>query len=110
MIVKNGHVFAVGDAGRAACWNASTGEERWSEKVDREFYGSPVMADSRIYVTSKSGVTSVFEATPETFALLGQNPLGDESFSTPAICGNRIYLRSAKTQPIRQEFLWCVGE
>lgn len=110
MIVKNGHVFAVGDAGRAVCWHSATGEERWNEKVDREFYGSPVMADSRIYVTSKGGVTSVFEATPEKFTLLGQNSLGDECFSTPAICDDRIYLRSAKTSPIRQEFLWCVGE
>lgn len=110
MIVKNGHVFAVGDAGRAVCWHSATGEERWNEKVDREFYGSPVMADTRIYVTSKGGVTSVFEATPEKFTLLGQNSLGDECFSTPAICDDRIYLRSAKTSPIRQEFLWCVGE
>lgn len=110
MIVKNGHVFAVGDAGRAVCWNSATGEELWNEKVDREFYGSPVMADSRIYVTSKSGVTSVFEATPEKFTLLGQNQLGDECFSTPAICDNRLYLRSAKTNPSRQEYLWCVGE
>jgi hypothetical protein len=68
------------------------------------------MADSRIYVTSKSGITSVFEATPEKFTLLGQNQLGDECFSTPAICDNRIYLRSAKTSPTRQEYLWCVGE
>ena len=110
MIVKSGHLYAVLDAGRAVCWKAATGEELWSEKVDREFYGSPVMACSRIYVTSKGGVTSVFEATPEKFTLLGQNALGDESFSTPAICDNRIYLRSAKTSPTRQEFLWCVGE
>jgi len=110
MLVKNGHVFAIGDAGRAACWKSATGEELWNEKVDREFYGSPVMADSRIYVTSKSGITSVFEATPEKFTLLGQNQLGDECFSTPAICDNRIYLRSAKTSPTRQEYLWCVGE
>jgi outer membrane protein assembly factor BamB len=110
LLVKNGHVFGVGDAGRAVCWNSATGQERWYEKVDREFYGSPVMADSRIYITSKSGVTSVFEATPEKFTLLGQNALGDESFSTPAICDNRIYLRSAKTGATRQEFLWCVGK
>jgi outer membrane protein assembly factor BamB len=110
MLVKNGHVFAVGDAGRAVCWKSATGEELWNEKVDREFYGSPVMAGSRIYVTSKGGITSVFEATPEKFALLGQNQLGDECFSTPAICDNRIYLRSAKTNPTRQEYLWCVGE
>lgn len=110
MLVKNGHVFAVGDAGRAVCWKSATGEELWNEKVDREFFGSPVMADSRIYATSKGGVTSVFEATPEKFLLLSQNQLGDECFSSPAICGNHIYLRSAKTNPTRQEYLWCVGE
>ncbi len=110
MLVKNGHVFTVGDAGRAVCWKSATGEELWNEKVDREFYGSPVMADFRIYATSKGGVTSVFEATPEKFTLLGQNQLGDECFSTPAICDNRIFLRSAKTSPTRQEYLWCVGE
>ena len=110
MLVKNGHVFAIGDAGRATCWKSATGVELWNEKVDREFYGSPVMADSRIYVTSKGGVTSVFEATPEKFTLLGQNQLGDECFSSPAICDNRIFLRSAKTSPMRQEYLWCVGK
>ena len=110
LLVKNGHVFGVGDSGRAVCWKSDTGEERWSEKVDKEFYGSPVMLDSRIYITSKGGVTSVFEATPEKFTLLSQNQLGDESFSTPAICGNRIYLRSAKLGASRQEYLWCVGE
>ncbi|WP_082408687.1 PQQ-binding-like beta-propeller repeat protein [Verrucomicrobium spinosum] len=110
MLMKEGHLFAVLDTGRAVCWKAATGEELWSEKVDREFYGSPVMVDSRIYVTSKAGVTSVFEATPQKFTLLAQNTLGDESFSTPAICDNRIYIRSAKTDPTRQEYLWCVGE
>ena len=29
---------------------------------------------------------------------------------TPAICDNRIYLRSAKTSSTRQEFLRCDGE
>jgi outer membrane protein assembly factor BamB len=108
--VKDGHLFAVLDSGRAVCWVAATGQELWSEKVDREFYGSPVMVDSRVYVTSKGGVTSVFEATAEKFTLLAQNALGDESFSSPAICNNRIYLRSAKTSSARQEYLWCVGE
>jgi outer membrane protein assembly factor BamB len=32
MLVKNGHVFAVGDAGRAVCWKSATGEELWNEK------------------------------------------------------------------------------
>ena len=110
LIVRDGHVFAVLDAGHAVCWKSDTGEEVWKEKVDRDFYASPVMLGTRIYVTSQRGLTSVFEATPQHFKLLGQNQLGDEAFATPAICGNRIYLRAARKGEPRQEYLWCIGE
>lgn len=110
MLVRGGHVFAVLDAGQAVCWKSDTGDELWREKVDRDFYGSPVMLGSRVYVTSLRGVTSVFEATPQAFKLLAQNQLGDESLASPAICGDRIYLRGSKKGETRQEYLWCVGE
>ncbi|MEO6245869.1 MAG: PQQ-binding-like beta-propeller repeat protein [Opitutaceae bacterium] len=108
-LVDSGHVFAVLDAGHAVCWDAATGKERWREKVDRDFYSSPVMAGPRVYATSLRGVTSVFEATPKAFKLLAQNQLGDEALSTPAIAGGQIFLRSAKKGEPRQEFLWCVA-
>ncbi|MDO8543027.1 MAG: PQQ-binding-like beta-propeller repeat protein [Opitutaceae bacterium] len=110
MLVRDGHIFAVLDAGQAVCWKADTGEERWREKVDRDFYASPIMVGTRVYATSQRGVTSVFEATPSQFKLLAQNQLGDEAMATPAICGNRIYLRHAKKGSPREEFLWCIGE
>ena len=110
MLVRDGHLYAVLDAGQAVCVKSDTGEELWREKIDRDFYGSPVMVGNRIYITSMAGVTSVFEATPQGGKLLAQNRLGDESFSTPSICGNRIYLRAAKKGEKRQEFLWAIGE
>lgn len=110
MLVRDGHLYAVLDAGTAVCWKSDTGEELWREKVDRDFYASPVMVGSRIYATSMRGATSVFEATPAGFKLLAQNSLGDEAFASPAICGGRIYLRHAKKGEPRQEYLWCVGE
>jgi outer membrane protein assembly factor BamB len=109
MLVRDGHLYAVLDAGQAVCMKSDTGEELWREKIDRDFYGSPVMVGNRIYITNMGGVTSVFEATPQGGKLLAQNRLGDESFSTPSICGDRIYLRSAKKGEPRQEFLWCIG-
>ncbi|MBL9199105.1 MAG: PQQ-binding-like beta-propeller repeat protein [Opitutaceae bacterium] len=110
MLVRDGHVYAVLDAGHAVCWKSDTGDELWREKVDKDFYASPVMVGSRIYATSLRGVTSVFEATPQKFSLLAQNQLGDEAFATPAITGGRIYVRAAKKGETRQEFLWCIGE
>ena len=68
------------------------------------------MLGSRIYVTSLRGATAVFEATPQAFKRLSENQLGDESFASPAICGDRIYLRGVKKAEPRQEYLWCIGE
>jgi outer membrane protein assembly factor BamB len=111
MLVRDGHIYAVLDAGQAVCWKSDTGEERWREKVDRDFYASPVMFGSRVYATSQRGVTSVFEATPQAYRLIAQNPLGDEALASPAICGGRLYLRSAKkTGEVRQEYVWCIGQ
>lgn len=110
MLVRDGHVFAILDTGHAVCWKSDTGDELWREKVDRDFYASPVMLGTRIYATSQRGLTSVFEATPGNFKLLAQNQLGDEAFASPAICGNQIFLRAAKKGEPRQEMLWCIGE
>jgi outer membrane protein assembly factor BamB len=110
MIVKDGYVYAVQDAGTAVCWKSDTGAEQWRGKLDKDYYASPVMVGEHVYITSLAGVTSVFEATPQRFKLVAQNRLGDEALATPAICGGRIYLRHAKKGEARQEFLWCVGE
>lgn len=110
MLVRDGHIFAVLDTGQAVCWKSDTGEELWREKVDKDFYGSPVMVGNLIYATSLRGATSVFEVSPKHFKMIAQNQLGDESLSSPAICGNRVYLRGAKKGDARQEYLWCIGE
>jgi len=108
-IVKDGHVFAVLDAGMAVCWKSDTGEELWKERLGGDFFASPVMVDNRIYATNVRGKTFVFEATPASFKIIAQNQLGDEAYATPAICGSRIYLRVAKRGDEREEFLYCVG-
>lgn len=113
LLVRDGHLYAMLDNGVAVCWKSDTGEEVWREKVDRDFYASPVMLGSRIYATSLRGVTSVFEVAPQAggFKLLAQNALGDEALASPSIAGGRIYLRHAKkVGEKREEFLWCVGQ
>jgi hypothetical protein len=68
------------------------------------------MVGNLVYATSLAGVTSVFEATPQHCKVIARNKLGDEAFASPAIAGNRIYLRSAKKGESRQEYLWCIGD
>ena len=109
MIVKSGHLYAVTDAGLAVCWKSDTGEELWKERLGGDFFSSPVMVDDLVYASSVNGKTFVFIATPKEFKLVSQNQLGDETYASPTICGNRVYLRVAKRGENRQEFLYCVG-
>lgn len=109
MIAKDGHLYAVMDAGVAVCWKSDTGEEMWKERLGGDFFTSPVMVGDRMYASNVGGKTFVFEATPKSFKLLSQNQLGDEAYASPTICGSRIYLRVAKRGESRQEFLYCVG-
>jgi outer membrane protein assembly factor BamB len=110
LLLSQGHLFGVLDAGTAACWASDTGKELWKARLGGAFSASPVLAGDRIYATNESGETSIFEANAEKFIRLGANKLGDEAFATPAICGGRIYMRVAqRVDGRRQELLYCLG-
>jgi outer membrane protein assembly factor BamB len=110
MLLREGHLYAALDSGHIACFRADSGEELWKEKVDRDFYASPVLLKNRIFITNLQASTSIVEVSPSGCKVLSQNKLGDESLSSPSICGNRIYLRFATTSPARQEYIAAVGE
>lgn len=111
MIVHDGCLYGVLDAGIAVCWDAATGRERWKKRLGGNFSGSPVLLDDTIFVTSETGETHVFRARPDRFESLAVNQLGDEAWASPTICGDRIYLRIAiGTGDARHEKLVCIGK
>ena len=110
MLIHDGQLYGVLDAGIAVCWEAATGKQRWKQRLGGNFSASPVLVGDRILATSESGETHVFLASPARFEQLGVNRLGDEAFATPAVCGGRIYFRVASGSGVeRREQLVCVG-
>jgi len=110
MLIRDGFLFGVADAGIAFCRSAATGEKRWEARVSGTFSSSPVLINDRIYVTSESGATYVFAADPEQYQLLAKNQLGDSVFASPAVSRGCIYQRVARDiDGQRQEFLVCIG-
>ena len=105
-----GHLYAVQDAGVAACWNFATGAEIWKGRLGGGFSASPVLVGDQLFAVNESGKTFIFKATPVAFELIGENQLGDEAMATPTICGSRIYMRvAARINGQRQESLYCIG-
>ncbi|MBI1311961.1 PQQ-binding-like beta-propeller repeat protein [bacterium] len=109
MLLRDGIIYGVLDAGIASCWKSDTGEELWKERLDGNFSSSPVLVGDLIYATNEAGTTFVYRASPEGYSEVAQNRLGDEVFATPTICGSRIYMRVAQRGADgRQEFLCCL--
>ncbi|MDA0835846.1 MAG: PQQ-binding-like beta-propeller repeat protein [Planctomycetota bacterium] len=111
MLIHEGTLYGVTDAGVAMCWEAATGKELWKGRLGGTFSASPVMVGEYLFATDEAGETSVFKADPANFELVAKNQLGTEVFATPTFCGNRIYMRVAEQQgDRRQEMLYCIGD
>ena len=110
MLVHQGYLYAVTDAGMAVCWKCDTGEEQWKSRLGGTFDASLVLAGEHLFATNEAGKTFVFMADPSKFELVAENQLGEETYATPTICGSRIYLRTAFfSGEQRQEMLYCIG-
>ena len=92
-LVTGGRLFLWSDDGVVTCLDVSSGELIWRERVGGAFYGSPVCAGGRFYCIAKNGEVVVLAASDEC-EVLARVPLGEPSYSTPAVSGGVMYLRT----------------
>ncbi|MFN0018516.1 MAG: PQQ-binding-like beta-propeller repeat protein [Pirellulaceae bacterium] len=109
MLATGGHLYALTDDGILYCFRGSDGEEKWKERLRGPVSASPVLAGGNIYWANELGTHYVFQPNPDKFELVHQNQLLDDSFSSPAVSGNQLFLRVAKRGGKRQEFLYCLS-
>lgn len=111
MLVRDGYLYTVLDAGVAMCWKSDTGEEMWKGRIQGTFSASPVLVGDKIFATSEAGKTYIFNASPKEFELLETNQLGSDVYATPTIVDSRIYMRvAAQNDGKREESLYCIGK
>jgi outer membrane protein assembly factor BamB len=107
-LLHNGKLyFFQVNSGRLTCLDAKTGESLISsEPIDipglDEVYASPVVADGRIYFTSRDGVTVVMKPG-ENLDIIATNRLDENIDASPAPVGSELFLRG-------KEYLYCIAE
>lgn len=108
MIVHNGYVYALNDNGIMFCWRGTDGQEMWKERLKGPVSASPVLAGGNIYWANELGTMYVFRPNPEKFELVAENTVGTDSFPSPAVAGDQLFLRVGKGNGRdRQEWLYC---
>ena len=102
-------IFAFNSAGVLSAADVQSGEIRWKLRLIGPFSGSPVGANGRLIAVNEKGLVQIVDATAPEGKLLGemQLPLKSDSkeliLSTPAISGNRFFVRTDSA-------LWSLGE
>lgn len=92
-LAKDGLLFTYHDQGDVSCLRIDTGEVLWCEKPGGKFYGSPIWVNGLLYCINREGKVIVIKAAP-TYKLLAINSLGEKSQATPAVAGDKMYLRT----------------
>ena len=108
-VCHNGYLytFASNGGGVMTSVSLSDGSVAHRSRVEPKpgrVYASRIVVDDRIYLVSQENGVYVIAAKPE-YELLARNEIEDDDSTfngTPAVAGNRMYIRSNKR-------LYCIG-
>jgi len=99
-IIYGDYLYQVNDMSSIiTCLNARTGETVWQERLGRPrregISASPIIVDSKLFVTNDEGQTFVLRTGP-TFELLHTNDIGARTLASPALVDGVWYIRTAR--------------
>ena len=92
-----GRLYLLRDGGMLSSFDAQTGKTYYlQERLEAadQYYASPVAGDGRIYLVSVPGRLTVLKAGGDKPEVLHQASFGERIFATPALVGERLYLRT----------------
>jgi outer membrane protein assembly factor BamB len=103
--VYQGRVFLARDLGEVECLDPATGRTVWAgafpKKGGSKIYGSPVIADGRMFAVREDGTVFVARVA-DGFELLAENSVGERVIASPVLVAGRVLIRGEK-------HLFCFG-
>lgn len=97
-VYHDGHLYWASDRGIAFCLNAKDGEVVYKNRLPTgaRLYASIVLADDKLYVTTRDSGVIVLKAGPEYVELARNEIKSDEDLfnASPAVSEGSIYLRT----------------
>lgn len=89
--IKDGLLVIPDFSGLVHCVDAKTGQPHWTHDMLAASWGSPLIADGKIYVGDEDGDISIFELSAEK-NLIAEINMGNSVYSTPIVAGDTLYI------------------
>jgi outer membrane protein assembly factor BamB len=98
--IKDGLLFAVDLPGHVHCLDVNTGKPFWVYQSGAETWGTPLIADGKVYITNKRGLL-VMAADPKEPRVISTTLLGAASYATPVAANGTLFVAT-------QSNIWAV--
>jgi len=89
--VHDGLLFAADLSGFLYCLDAETGKHHWTYDAMAAIWGSPLVADGKVYLGDEDGDIAILEASP-SMKLIGEINMGAAVYTTPAAIDGTLFV------------------
>lgn len=89
-------LYLPGDNGILYALDTNTGEELWSENAGKPAWGSPLVADGKVYITTARRMMTVMKHGREK-EVISTVRLDAPSYTTPVAANGTLYISTMKT-------------
>ncbi len=93
--IHEGLVYAPDLSGRIHCIDFETGKRYWEADIMATVWGSPMVADGKMFVGDEDGIVSAF-AVGKELKKLGEVESTSSIYGTPAIANGVIFLNDSR--------------
>jgi outer membrane protein assembly factor BamB len=90
-VVKDDLLVIADLAGVVHCLDAKTAHVHWTYDLKSAVWGSPLVADGKIYLGDEDGEVAVFELAPR-LKLVAKNRVADPVYTTPVTANDSLYI------------------
>ena len=94
--IHEGLLYAADLSGFVYCLNADTGERYWTHDTFAAIWGSPFVADEKVYIGDEDGEVTVFKAAKQKEIIYNVN-MGSAVYTTPVAKNKVLYIVSRNT-------------
>jgi outer membrane protein assembly factor BamB len=89
--IQDGLLFVADFSGLFHCLDLETGKPHWTYDMLAAAWGSPLIADGKVYIGDEDGDITIFAISPE-MKILGEVNMGNSVYSTPIAVGDTLYI------------------
>lgn len=89
--IKDGLLFIADFSGLVHCLDVETGKPHWTHDMLAASWGSPLIADGKVYIGDEDGDITIFKLSPE-LEIIAEINMGNAVYSTPVVANGVLYI------------------